>query len=420
MGRFLFTTFGSYGDVHPYLAVSAELVRLGHTVRIATSECYRVKVISAGFEFAAIRPDISLEDQEMMRYLFHQRKGTERVVREIARVVDETYEDTVAHAGDVDVMVTHPIAFGAVVAAQKLRMPWVSTVLAPASFLSAYDPPVPAPAPWVVKVRALGPWAMRLLWRAALHDVARWAGPVFELRRRVGLPRGGNPLFEGGNSPDLVLGLFSSVFAEPQPDWPRQAATTGFPFLPTRDAGLTPEVERFLKDGPAPIVFTLGSSAVGAAGDFYQASLEAVRRLRVRALFLTGPHPQGLPDRLPTGVLAHAYAPHGLVFPRASLIVQQGGIGTVAEALRSGRPVLTVPFAHDQFDNGARLERLGVGRMVPRAKYKVKTAEAALARLLSDGSYAKAASEVGERIRVENGALTAAQALERYAREHRQ
>ena len=101
------------------------------------------------------------------------------------------------------------------------------------------------------------------------------------------------------------------------------------------------------------------------------------------------------------------------------MIVQQGGGGTVAEALRAGRPVLTVPFAHDQFDNGARVERLGVGRMVPRSKYSVKTAEAALARLLSDSSYTMAAAQTAERIRAENGALTAAQALDRFAREHR-
>ena len=91
----------------------------------------------------------------------------------------------------------------------------------------------------------------------------------------------------------------------------------------------------------------------------------------------------------------------------------------MAEALRAGRPVLTVPFAHDQFDNGARVERLGVGRTVPRSKYSAKTAEAALARLLSEPSYATAAAQIGECIRAENGAQTAAHALDRFAREHR-
>ena len=81
---------------------------------------------------------------------------------------------------------------------------------------------------------------------------------------------------------------------------------------------MAPALDRFLSDGPAPVVFTLGSSAVGAAGDFYRESLKAVRKLDVRALLLTGPHPQGLPETLPASVMAVPYAAHSRVFPRAS------------------------------------------------------------------------------------------------------
>jgi rhamnosyltransferase subunit B len=414
MARVLFSTFGSYGDVHPYLAIGLELRKLGHEAGIATSAGYREKIEGVGLTFVSVRPDVKVEDPELIRYFFDRVRGTERVVRAMASVVRETYEDTLAAAHNFDLIVTHPLSFAAVLAAQKLRLPWVSTVLAPASFVSACDPPIPAPLPGIVKVRTLGSAAMRLTFRLLMLTTLGWTQPVAELRREIGLAPGGNPLFEGSHSPDLVLALFSKAFAKPQPDWPRQTVVTGFPFYHEPLSGMAPELAAFLDAGPPPVVFTLGSSAVMAAGDFYSASLQAVERVNARALFLTGPSPQGLPARLPPSVLAWPYAPHEQVFPRASAIVHQAGIGTTAQALRSGRPILAVPFAHDQFDNAERACRLGVGLTIPRHRYTERAAAQALARLLATPSYEQSARAAGEAIRAENGAIAAAEEIEGY------
>jgi UDP:flavonoid glycosyltransferase YjiC (YdhE family) len=239
--------------------------------------------------------------------------------------------------------------------------------------------------------------------------------PLLDFRREIGLPPGGHPAFEGANSPELVLALFSRYFAEPQPDWPPQAVVTGFPFY-DRDIGhqdLAPEIERFFAEGPAPLVFTLGSSAVGAAGDFYRQSLAAVERLGCRALFLTGSMPQGLPEVLPPGVIAAQYAPHSAVFPRAAVNVHQGGVGTTAQAMRAGRPMLVVPFAHDQFDNGGRVRRIGAGEMLYRRRYNAGRAARVLRRLMEDESYKTAAAAAGDKVRSENGSARAAGAIEK-------
>jgi UDP:flavonoid glycosyltransferase YjiC (YdhE family) len=172
----------------------------------------------------------------------------------------------------------------------------------------------------------------------------------------------------------------------------------------------------FLDAGPPPLVFTLGSSAVAAAGDFYPASLGAVERLGARALFLTGPHRQGLPDRLAPAALAWPYAPHEQILPRSAAIVHQGGIGTTAQALRSGRPMLVVPFAHDQFDNAEHARRLGVAEIVARPSYSERTAAAALRRLLTESSHWQSAENVGEAIRAENGASAAAAEIDSFLR----
>ncbi|MBV8842119.1 MAG: glycosyltransferase family 1 protein [Bryobacterales bacterium] len=414
MARVLFSTFGSFGDLHPYLAIGAELQKLGHRAVIATSAGYRKKIEAEGLGFAPIRPDVSLDDTETIQYFFDRRRGTERVIKAMLSVLRETYEDTLQAAKDAHCIVTHPLSFAAVIAAQKRKLPWVSSVLAPGSFLSAYEPPVPAPMPWLVKFRALGPAAMRAAWGMVTPMIRSWCKPVFELRRDLGLDPGGNPLFEGGNSPDLVLALFSHVFAQAQPDWPRQTLTTGFPFHDHPGVGLPRELVSFLDAGPPPAVFTLGSSAVAAAGDFYSISVRAIQRAGARALFLTGSQPQGLPSKLPENVLIWPYAPHEQLFCRASAIVHQGGIGTTAQALRSGRPMLVIPFAHDQYDNAARVQRIGAGISIPRNRYAEARGADALAHLLSDRSYTAAAAEAGRAIRAEHGAQTAAQAIERY------
>jgi MGT family glycosyltransferase len=412
LARILFTTFGSYGDVHPYMAVGIELRQRGHAVTIATSASYAAKIASEGLGFHPVRPDLSLDNSALVAYVMDTRRGSERVVRHIGAVVRESYDDTLPAARQADLIVTHPVTFGSVLVAQKLGLPWVSSVLAPISFLSAWDPPVPAPFPGLIKVRALGPGVMRLLWQLAKLDTRRWLKPTLALRRELGLPDRGHPLFEASHSPATVLALFSRYLAEPQPDWPPHTVVTGFPFFDRHheQQPLAPELDRFLAAGPPPVVFTLGSSAVSAAGDFYRDSLKAVQNLGVRAVFLTGPQPQGLPATLPANVIAIPYAPHSEIFPRASAIVHQGGVGTTAQAMRSGRPMLVVPFAHDQFDNGERVRRLGAADMVYRSRYTAVTAEAALRGLLHRDA---AAVKLGELVRAEDGAATAANAIER-------
>lgn len=412
MARLLIATFGSYGDLHPYIAVGGELQRRGHRVTIASSPIYAGKVAAEGLGFHPVRPDIDPRDTAMIEYAMHPRHGTERVLRFIGDVVRESYGDTLAAARHADLLVSHPITFGAVLAAQKLGMPWISSVLAPISLLSSYDPPVPAQAPWLIRARALGPGFMRAIWAVGKRSVEKWLRPVVDLRRELGLPDTGHPAFEGSHSPRLVLALFSRYLAAPQPDWPRQTEVTGFPFFDRHheQAGLPPELERFLAAGPAPVVFTLGTSAVAAAGDFYRESLQAVERIGLRAIFLTGTVAQNLPEKLPPSVTTAGYVAHSEIFPLAAATVHQGGIGTTAQAMRSGRPMIVVPFAHDQFDNAERARRLGAAQVIYRSRYNARTAEKALREI---GACESAAADLGAKVRAENGAVAAADAIER-------
>jgi UDP:flavonoid glycosyltransferase YjiC (YdhE family) len=263
----------------------------------------------------------------------------------------------------------------------------------------------------------VSPWVGRAVMALATIKLDKILQPVYDVRAELGLPRGEQPILGGQHSPSCVLALFSKVLASPQPDWPEHTIVTGFPFYDRRDffgeTTIAREVLEFLDAGEPPIIFTLGSSAFWVARNFYRDSIEAANALGKRALLLIG-HARNMPaEKLPPGVAAFEYAPYSEVLPRACAIVHQGGVGTTGQGLRSGKPVLILPHAHDQFDNAARVVRLGCGRTIPRPRYTVATAISELQALLNDRRYAERAAEVGEIVRQENGTTVAVDAIAR-------
>ncbi len=418
MRRILIHAFGSYGDIHPYMGLALGLQRRGHQPVIATSSIYRQKIEAEGIAFRAIRPELPRMDQELMSQVFDRRKGTEFIFRHILMPnLRDSYQDLAAVAGNPDVIISHPVAFAGPLLARARDIPWVSTALAPASFMSAYDPPALGGVPFPEQVTKLGKSFHRLFFALVDRMTRPWLGPYRQLETELGLGPSGNPIFAGQHSPQLVLALFSPLLATRQPDWPPQARTTGFIFFDHDEVEHppTPELDKFLAAGPPPVVFTLGSAAVQAAGNFFAESAKVAHLLRQRAVLLVGKDMPRPPAELLSGdVAAFDYAPYSQLFPRAAGIVHQGGIGTTAQVMRSGRPALAMPLSHDQFDNAVRAKRLGTTRIVGRQHYRTQKVAAELEQLLRQPRYARRAADVGRAIQAENGVGAACDAIEKF------
>jgi rhamnosyltransferase subunit B len=413
--RIVLTTFGSYGDIHPYMAIAAELRARGHQPVIATSELYREKLQSSGFEFAPVRPNIpppQEQDAETMAKVMNPRSGSGYLLNEMLfPFVRDGYQDLLAAVAQADLLLTHPISLAAPLVAQTTGIPWVSSVLAPVSFFSAYDPPVPPFWPWLRHLHWLGPRATAACFRQIKKTFHNDCYDQF--RKELGLPDRGSPVFEGQHSPALILALFSELFAQPQPDWPAQSRITGFAFYDGRNELAMPaRLTEFLSEGEAPIVFTLGSSAVWVAHDFYRESIAAAKLLGRRAVLLIGDERNQIAGPLPPGMIAVNYAPFEALLARASAMVHHGGVGTTSQGLRAGLPTLIVPFAFDQPDNAAHAARLGVSRTLPRVKYRAARVAKELNLLLTRSDYQSKASEVGILLRREQGAVTACDLIE--------
>jgi rhamnosyltransferase subunit B len=346
----------------------------------------------------------------------HPRTGPEFVFRKLIMPwLEQSFEDTVAAARDADVLVGHIIAFATPTVAEHLKKPWVSVALQPSIFLSALDPPAIPGAPYLASLSALMPRFPHLFFRFARRVTRSWGDPVNDLRRRLGLRPFLNPVFDDMFSPSGTQAWFSRVLAQPRADWPARTVVTGFPFYDRLEPGqgLSAELAEFLDAGPPPVVFTLGSTAVFDAGAFYQESLQAVRKIGCRAVLLVGRDGRNRPSGpVPDNVLVAEYAPYSELLPRAAATVHQGGVGTTAQALRAGRPMIVVPYSHDQPDNGARVRRLGAGRVIPRAKYRAERVAKDLKIVLAGTGYAKTAANAAREMARENGVHQACEGLE--------
>lgn len=416
--RIVICTNGTLGDFYPYLAIALELKERGHSVVLAAGRLYQSKVEIQDVEFYPIKPDLSSYTPAVLKEeigkMMDSKRGSEYVIRQLLMPhVRASYNAMVDVVRGADLLLTHPLFFAGPLVAEKTGIHWVSTVLAPISIPSIYDPAV-LNIDSLIQPEMLKPWLANLLQKLGRWHLRPWSEPVRQLRTELGLAVGDDPLIEGQFSPHLVLALFSPVLAVPQPDWPSQAHITGFIFddsLHIND--MPPELSRFLDDGPAPIVFTLGSSAVWNAGNFFVESVAAIRQLGYRAVLLVGPDSHNLPSEyLSENIAAFEYAPHAALFSRAAAIVHHGGIGTTAQALRSGRPMLFIPYAHDQPDNATRARRLGVARILSRRRYTASRVAAELSQLLNDRHYSSRANEISLQVKAETGVQTACDAIE--------
>ena len=238
---------------------------------MALPECLPDQIAPLGLEFHAIRPDIDPTNNVLVEMVYDIKHGTEHGLRNfLFPSLRQTYDDLLDAAtkpARADLLLLGELNYAGPIVAEVTGIPWASYVLAPLSFFSAFDPPVLPPYPRLAKADKKVPGFGRVIKRVARFVSRKWPEPIYELRAELGLPHGENPLFDAKHSPDLVLALFSRVLGEEQKDWPPNTLITGFAStMPTQATRVPPNLEAFVASGDPPVVFTLGSAAVLAAG----------------------------------------------------------------------------------------------------------------------------------------------------------
>jgi len=416
--KIVLTTFGSLGDLHPFMALGLALKRQGAEVVLASHPDYRAKVEASGLTFLPCGPsmdtyrqNLGKEPAEIIRH-FSQDHGF-MLKNLVAPYIEKGLSELRPIVRQADLVVSSSYAYTAHLAARLEGRPFSNVALQPAVMLSAYDPPKLKDAPLVLSPRTeLGRQYNRAIFWLGERKLAGCLQPIRAIYARYGIDMEVN--LGGVQSDQLTLGLYSPLMGDVAPDFPPHTEIVGFPFFDSEDgrqSELPPQLEAFLNDGAPPLVFSLGSTAVYDGEDFYRVAAKAARCLKQRAVLLVGGHSPLLNDDLGPDILSVPYAPHSLLMPRARINIHHGGIGSTAQALRAGRPQLVTPVFGDQFDNGRRIERMGSGLSVTFDRWHKHSATRLLDRLLYEPAFTRKAAQAAEVVAKEDGAERAARRI---------
>lgn len=417
--KVLILSYGTRGDVQPYVAIGKGLQAAGHEVMIGTSVRFQKFVEDHGFAYGYLNDEIlSFIDTPEGKKLIETGANVLSMIRiglKFAKIIKpaqhammhECWE--IAKAFQPDLILFHPKTLAAPHIAEKLSVPVALLTPFPMQVATSEFPMLVFPK------LPLGGWYNRLTYQFGRFMTNKsLGGYIRELRESLELP----PLkkYDSSKMPNglevPVMHLFSpSVIPRPA-DWPESAQITGYCFLDHDEEWSPPtELSNFLAEGPPPVYIGFGSMAGSNPEQLADIAIQALQQNGLRGILATGWG--GLnADDLPDSILKIEKAPHDWLFPQTAAVVHHGGAGTTAAGLRAGKPTIIVPFFGDQPFWAKRIFELGVG---PQCALKKRlTAEKlsnALKQATTDQKMIAKADELGEAIRSEDGVACLVQHL---------
>lgn len=410
-------TWGSEGDIRPFIALGHALAARGHRVELLYTEIgdrrYEAVAESLGLSARAVAspvvPDraklyeigleaINARDQLQQGLLISKRL--------LEPVIPQMYEAGLELARRSDLLVHHFILHAARAAADIAGVPQITVAFAHMLTESRHIHPTGLPR--------LGEWGNVIGWKIArlamnqtlLKDVNRF-------RRNVGLPVFKDLMNEGWPSHRLHLLASSPALLDRPADWPAWIQMCGFLSLPPHEhEPLSREVEAFLANGSPPIFMGFGSlMPLGGSQhltDILRIFRDAAAHAGHRAIIQADVDQPSTED-----VLFVRRTPHAQVFPRCAAIVHHAGAGTTHTTLRAGVPSIAVPHVSDQFAWSDDLHRLGVAPApLKRTKLSVETLAARIRETAGNAAMKQHALAIQRRMATDNGPETAATLIE--------
>ena len=401
---------GTRGDVNPLAELGEELIRRGHEFSILTSEAFRPLIENKGVRYIKLDTDAD----HVMKYLVTDYKTSLDFAKGMFRLKKENpgfLEQTLNAIDGSDLVMYGTCAAFARHVAEYLNIPCVRVFYSPMDptrqyslYSEEYD------SDRVLKSYNGLPQGMSLMTMISLNG---W-------RRSVGLPRWkiGSRYTEMHGRKVLTFYPTSQVMMPPDPAWGDHIHVTGYWYHPeeaANDYKEPKELTAFLEAGEKPIFVAFGKAESPELAKLQVLALEALKRTGIRAIVQAFQIPEK--DRTNTDKLFFIdTVPYPYIFEKVRAVVHHGGNTTNGMGLRAGLPTLVIALALDQYFYGRMDHRIGCG---PEPLYIRKrlcsTGEIADAlKDLVSGKYDAKALEVSQKIREENGIVTATDAIENY------
>ncbi|XSG83403.1 MAG: glycosyltransferase [Methyloligella sp. ZOD6] len=412
--RVLLFTFGSRGDVQPYVALGAALVRRGHEVALCTGQGFDDLIVEYGIAPATVSINYrEIIQMPVAQEAFRSIAGRFKAMRHFKGVIRTQFDEMWAVAQEFrpDVIVYHPRGFAAQHIAEALQAVAVASTLQPAFVPTGAFPNPFTPLP------DLG-WLGNRLSHDLIDRVTRWAqrSLIGKWREsKLGLAtRGPTNFFEGYDPKGRLrqrLHAYSRYLAPRPDDWTERERITGYWFLDqVGHFQPPPALERFLASGPPPVYVGFGSMPAADVKRQTKTVIKGLKLAGMRGVLATG---WGGLDPVPTdGIYRLEEVPHDWLFQRCSVVVHHGGAGTTHEGLRWGRPTIVCPMGMDQPYWGRCVTALGAGpKMLPLRSLTPSGLVRALQKARRWETLSRAA-EIGSAIGQEKGAEDAAEMID--------
>ena len=427
--KIFINTFGTRGDVQPYVALGKVLKEAGHTVTICTASTYESFITEHGLNYGYMTDELlKLVDTDIGREALEETVGlwgTAKTMLKMVKLAKPLNRQMVidsweaAKIAEPELVIYHAKALGAVSIAEKFNAPVIMANLQPMIAPTTEFPPIGMPE------LNIGGWYNKMAYKAIEMGYRSYTKDVNEVRRdMMGLddfPKSSGILNSANGSPIPMLHAFSQHVI-PQPvDWPDYYTVNGYWFL-DRDDEWQPsaELQAFLDAGEAPVYVGFGSMAGKNPQRLTKIVVDALQQAKVRGIIATGWGGLEVAN-LPETIFKIDKAPHDWLFERVTAVVHHGGAGTTAAGLQAGRPTIICPFMGDQPFWGKRIANLGVGPIpIPQKKLSVEKLAAALQIVTTDAAMQSNAATLGERIRAEDGVVNAISTIERIVQTHSQ
>jgi sterol 3beta-glucosyltransferase len=402
-------TFGTRGDVQPYIALGLELKSRGHEVTLTAPRDFTRWIESFGLLAKPIDLDMGeyLREAESLGIMRNPLKAIRYWDHMIEPMLTALIDIAIEGVAGSDVVIAHPKALFSAIGAEATGALFVMTAPLP---IIAPTAAFPMPATFAQQHGAL--WN-KLSWMPLKFGMIPYKKRINTLRRSLGLaPVGGGIDYATWLGKPALRLIANSGHVLPRPaDWGPKVHMTGYWELPASTEPLDAALETFLQKGPMPVYIGFGSMLPEHATRLVKAAVKGLKKAGLRGVINRGW--AKLSDQPGQHVHFIDSAPHEILFPRCCVLVHHGGAGTTGAALKAGKPSLIVPFIVDQPWWAERLREQGFGpAALTPGRFTAGRFARALKRLIVNESYATRCREVSQHLTAENGAACAADLIE--------
>ncbi|QEY17124.1 glycosyltransferase [Cellvibrio sp. KY-GH-1] len=409
MEQVVIYALGTGGDIDPMVALGIELMRRGYRVSFLTNDYFQARVSAAGLEFISVG---TLEQYHLGNSVtaWESRNHVDNFEHYHAPAFEPAFNFVKSLVGKNVLVLALGEENGAAAAAEKFRLPYVKMLLSPNIVFSAYSPP--APMKWAIPKRI-----PRFIVRFLLRRNRKTRFKVFcrmehtqaylATRQRLGC----SLTFQTQSNAVLQLGFFPEWFGMPAKDWPTNLKLVGFPLQNRASNQSRNELDRFIEQQGAPLIFTSGTGVKDVV-ELFTEGRKICEQLQVPGVFVGGA--SGAEILQGSSLCLHLdYIDFEHALSKALAIVHHGGMGTTAQAIKAGIPQLIRPIKYDQPDNADRIYKLGLGTYVMPEQFKAEVVAPMIGNMLQKAKSSKALRFYAEDVNNSRAIVDACDVIER-------